>query len=126
MSNEKTAFLPPVVIDDYSDFELLAKGAAVVVYSPEYFHSPFLDDQKRLRRVTLTALGVIMNGIALTFKHVLDYSDLLDSSKDWDDQTKEIDRVMTEIMTSLSSKGNLIRGSVETEPALGEALVMRP
>lgn len=126
MSNENPASVPPVVLDDYSDFEMFAKGAALVVYSPEYFHSPFLDDKRRLRRVTLTALGVRVNGIALTFKHVLDYNDLCDSSKDWNEQTEEIDHHITQIMARLGSEGNLIRGSVEMEPALGEALVMRP
>jgi len=76
--------------------------------------------------VTLIALGVRVNGIALTFKHVMDYNDMCDSSKDWNEQTEEIDRYMTQIMASLGSEGNLIRGSVEMEPSLGEALVMRP
>ena len=126
MSKENPTSIPPVVLDDYSDFEMFAKGAVLVLYSPEYFHSPFLDDKKRLRRVTLTALGVRVNGIALTFKHVLDYNNLCDTSKDWNEQTQEIDHHITQIMARLGSEGNLIRGTVETEPSIGEALVMRP
>ncbi|MHA1937374.1 MAG: hypothetical protein ACW97O_04110, partial [Candidatus Thorarchaeota archaeon] len=64
MSNENPNIVPPVVLETYEDFETFASTAALVMYSPEYFHSPFLDDQKRLRRMTLTALGVKMNGVA--------------------------------------------------------------
>jgi hypothetical protein len=126
MSNENPSIVPPVVLEDYEDFEAFARNAALVMYSPEYFHSPFLDDQKRLRRMTLTALGVKMNGVALTFKYVLNYDDLCDPSGTWEEQATQANQAMDGIMTKLGSQGNLVRGSLEMEPAFGEALVLRP
>ncbi|MFX0107591.1 MAG: hypothetical protein ACFE7R_04845 [Candidatus Hodarchaeota archaeon] len=126
MNQETPVFAPPVVLDNYEDFESFAKRAAVIVYTPEYFQSPFLEDQKKLRRVTLAALGVRVNGVALTFKHVLDYRELIDRTKDWDEQTSEVDKLISQAIQDLSSLGTLVRGTLETEPALGELLAMRP
>ncbi|MFW9846255.1 MAG: hypothetical protein ACFFD6_05885 [Candidatus Thorarchaeota archaeon] len=126
MSNENPAITPPVVLESYEDFEVYAKKAALVTYSPEYFHSPFLEDEKRLRRITLTALGVMMNGVSFTFKHVMNYYDICDSTKSWDIQTREIDQFLNDMLSRLEAHGNLIRGSIEMEPAVGEALVFRP
>jgi hypothetical protein len=38
MTNKQTVFIPPVLLDNYSDFESIIDEAAMVVYSPEYFH----------------------------------------------------------------------------------------
>ena len=126
MSTENPVITPPVVLENYEDFEVFAKKAALVTYSPEYFHSPFLDDVKRLRRMTLTALGVMMNGVSFTFKHVMNYYDICDSTKSWEEQTHEIDQFLSDMLSKLETHGNLIRGSLEMEPAVGEALVFRP
>jgi len=126
MSNENPAIVPPVLLETYEDFVTFASNAALVMYYPEYFHSPFLDDQKRLRRMTLTALGVKMNGVALTFKYVLTHDDLCDSSGTWEEQTAQANQAMEDIMSKLGAQGNLVRGSLDIEPAFGEALVFRP
>jgi hypothetical protein len=126
MSNENPVIVPPVVLETFEDFETFASNAALVMYSPEYFHSPFLDDQKRLRRMTLTALGVKMNGVALTFKYVLTHDELCDASGTWEEQTAQANQAMDDIMSKLGSQGNLVRGSLDMEPTFGEALVLRP
>ncbi|MFW9885300.1 MAG: hypothetical protein ACFFEX_13015 [Candidatus Thorarchaeota archaeon] len=126
MSNENPVIVPPIVLENFEDFETFAGKAALVMYSPEYFYSPFLDDQKRLRRMTLTALGVKMNGVALTFKYVLTYDDLCDPSSTWEEQTAQANQAMDDIMSKLGAQGNLVRGSLDMESAFGEALVLRP
>ena len=109
MNNEQNAFTPPVKLDSYSDFKGLANEAAVVVYSPEYYQGPFTDESKRLRRFTLTAVGVKRNNIVLTFKYILD-------------DVRDIDRIASEMIMDLENQGNLVRGSVETSQPLGELL----
>jgi hypothetical protein len=116
MKNESSTLIPPVVLEDYADFKGFAKEAAVVVYSPEFFSSPFLDDQKKLRRLTLTALGVQIRGIALTFKYVFDYNELTESSAG----------SLNDVLDGLRSQGALVQGTVDIEPTFGEALAMRP
>ena len=113
MNNEQNVFAPPVNLDSYSDFKGLANEAAVVVYSPEYYQGPFTDEPKRLRRFTLTAVGVKRNNIVLTFKYILD-------------DVRDIDRVASEMIMDLENQGNLVRGSVETSRPMGELLTTWP
>ena len=113
MNNEQNAFTPPVKLDSYSDFRGLANEAAVVVYSPEYYQGPFTDEPKRLRRFTLTAVGVKRNNVVLTFKYILD-------------DVRDIDRVASEILVELENQGNLVRGSVESSRPMGELLAAWP
>ena len=113
MNKELNAFTPPVKLDSYSDFKGLANEAAVVVYSPEYYQGPFTDEPKRLRRFTLTAVGVKRNNVVLTFKYILD-------------DVRDIDRVASEMIMDLENQGNLVRGSVETSQPMGELLAIWP
>jgi hypothetical protein len=113
MNNEQNAFTPPVKLDSYSDFKGLANEAAIVVYSPEYYQGPFTDEPKRLRRFTLTAVGVKRNNVVLTFKYILD-------------DVRDIDRVASEMIMDLEDQGNLVRGSVETSRPMGELLATWP
>ena len=113
MENEQNAFTPPVTLDSYSDFRGLSTKAAVVVYSPEYYQEPFTDEPKRLRRFTLTAVGVKRNNVALTFKYILD-------------DVRDIDRIASEMIMDLENQGNLVRGSVETSRPMGELLATWP
>ncbi len=113
MNNEQNAFTPPVKLDSYSDFRGLANEAAVVVYSPEYYQGPFTDEPKRLRRFTLTAIGVKRNNVVLTFKYILD-------------DVRDIDRIASEMIMDLENQGNLVRGSVETSQPMGELLTTWP
>lgn len=122
MKQESTALLPPVMLDDYEEFKGFAKDAAVVVYSPEFFASPFLDDPKRLRRLTLTALGVQVKGTTITFKYVFDYNDL----DGYEEDHNTGDELLSEIIRRLDFGGTLVRGSVDMSLSLGEALAMRP
>ncbi len=113
MNNEQNAFTPPVKLDSYSDFKGLSNEAAVVVYSPEYYQGPFTDEPKRLRRFTLTAVGVKRNNVVLTFKYILD-------------DVRDIDRIASEMIMDLETQGNLVRGSVETSRPMGELLAAWP
>ncbi|TFF67984.1 hypothetical protein EU520_01000 [Candidatus Thorarchaeota archaeon] len=126
MSNSETIYVPPVVLEDYGDFIEAANRAAVVLYDPEYFQSPFLDDQKRVRRVTLTAIGVEVKGLPLTFKHILDHQDLMDPSRAWEDVVSDIDSFLREGIQTLNRSVRLMRGSLETNAPLGKALSMLP
>jgi hypothetical protein len=102
-----------VQLTKLSDFQDVANEAALIVYSPEYFQGPFLDDHKRLRRITLTAVGVERKGIPLSFRYVLD-------------DVREIDRIALEILGDLELRGNVVQGSVERTHPIGEMLAVWP
>lgn len=113
VSNEQNVFIPPVQLSKLSDFKDVANEAAVIVYSPEYFQGPFMDDQKRLRRLTLTAVGVEKKGLPLTFRYVLD-------------DVRDIDRIAFELLSELERCGNVVQGSIERSHPLGELLATWP
>ncbi|MFX1606942.1 MAG: hypothetical protein ACFFDD_13695 [Promethearchaeota archaeon] len=113
MSNEQNVFIPPVQLNNLSEFMDVAKEAAVLVYSPEFFQGPFMDDHKKLRRLTLTAVGVRRNGLPLTFRYVLD-------------DVRDIERVASEIFEDLKVYGNLVQGLVEKPTPFGELLATWP
>jgi hypothetical protein len=113
VNNEQNVFIPPVQLTKLSDFKDLAYEAAVIVYSPEYFQGPFMDDHKKLRRLTLTAVGVEKKGLPLSFRYVLD-------------DVRDIDRIASEILDDLQVCGNVVQGSVEISPPLGELLATWP
>ena len=113
MSVEQNVFIPPVQLNRLSEFMDVAKEAAVLVYSPEFFQGPFMDDHKKLRRLTLTAIGVRRNGLPLTFRYVLD-------------DVRDIDRVASEILADLNAYGNVVQGLVEKAIPLGELLATWP
>ncbi len=126
MNNEIGAFIPPVLLDNYEDFRNFAVQAAIVTYKPEYFRGPFLDDHKRIRRVTLAAIGVKLRDIPLSFKFVIEYDDLWDSSRPWEEQASVVDLRIEELITRLESECTLVRGAIDTLPAMGKALTARP
>ena len=113
VNSEHSSLIPPVQLTSLSDFNELANEAAVIVYSPEYYQGPFIEDNKRLRRLTLTAVGVERKGLPLTFRFVLD-------------DVRDIDRVASEILEDLGRRGNVVQGSVEKSQPLGELLATWP
>jgi len=113
MTNEQTVFIPPVQLDSYSDFKGIINEAALVVYSPEYFQGPFMDGPKQIRRLTLSAVGVVRNGLPLTFRYVLE-------------DVRDLDRVATDIIEELECSSNAIRGTIENSRPIGELLAARP
>ena len=113
VNSEQNVFIPPVQLNRLSDFREIANEAAVVVYSPEYYQGPFMDDHKRLRRLTLTAVGVERKGLPLTFRFVLD-------------DVRDIDRVASEILEELEVSGNVVRGTLERSHPLGELMATWP
>jgi hypothetical protein len=113
MSEERTAYIPPVLLDSLDDFNEVAGEAAVIVYNPEYYQGPFTDEGPRIRRLTLSAVGVLRNGIPLTFRHVID-------------DVRDLERIATEILKDLEHLGNVVRGSVETTRPIGELLAAWP
>jgi hypothetical protein len=122
MNAKATMTLPSISLNNYEDFKRFAAEAALVTYKPEYFHSPFLDDEKRLRRVTFHAVGVKRHGIVLTFKYTFDYDCLYDSSRSWDDQVTEANQFLSQILAGLKALGNLVQGTISTEQNIGESL----
>lgn len=113
MNTEQNVFIPPVRLDSYTDFRKIANEAAVVVYSPQYYQGPFIDEPKRLCRLTLTAVGVRRNSVPLTFTYIID-------------DVRDIDRVASEILMELENLGNLVRGYVESSQPMGELLASLP
>jgi hypothetical protein len=124
MNERNPVFIPPVQMEDYSEFRELAKEAALVVCDPQYLLSPFADDEKRLRRLIVTALGVKRKDVPLTFRYVLDHQQALRRYRQLE-PSAALERMASEIMEDLEYNGNLIRGSVPTESALGELLEAR-
>jgi hypothetical protein len=113
MSDERTAYIPPVQLEDLNDFKEVASEAAVIVYNPEYYQGPFMDDEPRIRRLTLSAVGVLRNGIPLTFRFMID-------------DVRDLERVATEILQDLEHIGNVVRGSIESTRPIGELLAAWP
>ncbi len=113
MTNEQTVFIPPVQLDSYPEFRNITSEAALVVYSPEYFQGPFLDGPKQMRRLTLSAVGVVRNGLPLTFRYILQ-------------DVKDLDRIATEIIEELESSVNAVQGTIEVNRSIGELLTARP
>ncbi|MHA1638276.1 MAG: hypothetical protein ACTSUB_09720 [Candidatus Thorarchaeota archaeon] len=126
MNDETGAFIPPVILDDYEDFRNFAVQAAIVTYSLDYFRGPFLDDRKRIRRITLAAIGVKLKDVPLSFKFVIEYDDLWDSSRPWEEQVSVVDLRIEELITRLESECTVVRGAIDTVPAMGKALTARP
>ena len=113
MSDEQTVFIPPVQLDSLADFKEVADEAAVIVYSPEYFQGPFTDDNMKIRRITLSAVGVLRNGLPLTFRYVLDDS-------------QDLDRIASEILSDLEKCGTVVRGLIDDSKPMGELLAAWP
>jgi len=113
MNNGQTVFIPPVQLESYSEFRGILNEAALVIYSPEYFQGPFMDRPKQMRRLILSAVGVIRNGLPLTFRYVLE-------------DVKDLDRRASEIIQDLEYSVNAVRGSIEYARPMGELLTARP
>ena len=113
MSDERTAYIPPVQLEDLNDFKEVASEAAVIVYNPEYYQGPVMDDEPRIRRLTLSAVGVLRNGIPLTFRYMID-------------DVRDLERWATEILRDLERIGNVVRGSIESTRPIGELLAAWP
>ena len=125
MNAETGEFIQPVILENYDDFRKYAMQAAIVTYKPEYYRGPFMDDRKRIKRVTLAAIGVRLKDLPLSFKLVIDYSDLCDLSKPWEEQASEVDRAIGKIIADLESDCPLVRGHIDKKTSLGEALSIR-
>ena len=122
MKGEKPTILPSVVLENYEDFRKFALEAALVTFKPEYFHSPFLDDEKRLRRVTFHAVGVKCHGLALTFKYTFDYDSIYDPAKSWEDQVNEANQFLSQLIAGLEALGTLVQGDIISDHNIGELL----
>jgi hypothetical protein len=120
--NQEQPSQPLIILENYDDFRRFAIEATLVTYKPEYFHSPFLEDKKRLRRVTFHAIGVKHQGVSLTFKYIFDYDSIYDHSKSWDDQVREANKFLSEILAGLETKGNIVQGTITTDQGIGESL----
>lgn len=113
MNDEQTVFIPPVQLESLTDFKEVADEAAVIVYSPEYFQGPFTDDNEKIRRITLSAVGVLRNGLPLTFRYVLD-------------DVRDLDRIASEILVDLEKRGTVVRGLIDESRPMGELLAAWP
>ena len=120
--NENKVIIPPVLLEDYEDFLDYAKNAILVTYDVEYFNGPFLDDQKKFRRLTLHALGVRLENVPFTFKFVLDYNSTEFQSSEWAQRTTDLDVLVRNILDELSKTVRLVKGTLELQPEIGVTL----
>lgn len=125
MTESSPVYVPPVQLESFTEFKKVARDAAVVVFSPEYLSSPFLDDDRRLRRLTVAAIGVDRRNIPLTFKFTVDHEQALQRHSGLD-PSSAVSRMAAEIREELEYYGNVVQGSVESERPLGELLEARP
>ncbi len=116
----------PVILDRYEDFEHYAREAALVTYRPDYYKGPFLDDKKRLRRVTFTAVGVVIRDVVLNFSYTLSYEDFYDPQATWEEQAEMIEEKLSALIDTLEVECGLVRGGLSSDISIGEALAVRP
>lgn len=125
MTETSPVYVPPVRLESFTEFMRIARDAAVVVFSPEYVQSPFLDDERRLRRLTVAAVGVKRKDVPLTFKYVVDHEQAVETYHELD-PSSALARMVSEIRQELEYYGNVVNGSVDSEATLGELLEARP
>jgi hypothetical protein len=125
MSDTSPVYVPPVHLESFTEFKKIARDAAVVVFSPEYLRSPFLDDEKRLRRLTVAAIGVKRNDVPLTFKFTISHESALERYHELDPSTA-MTRFAALIREEIEYFGNVVQGTVESEATFGELLEARP
>ena len=119
---ENPVIVPPILLEDYEDFLEYANKAILVTYDVEYFNGPFLDDAKKIRRLTLHALGVHLEKVPFTFKFVMDYNSIEFQSSEWEERTSNLDALVRGILDELNSSVRLVKGKLETQPDIGAAL----
>jgi hypothetical protein len=93
---------------------MYAEKAALVTYHPEYAASPFLDDERLIRRVILHAVGVPIRGVPLTFKFVADCV------------SGRLEGFVQDVLDELSRGSPLVRGTIESPRLFEDALSVRP
>ena len=125
MTETSTVFIPPVQLESFTEFMRVARDAAVVVFSPEYLQSPFLDDERRLRRLTVTAVGVKRKDVPLTFKYTVDHERAVEAHQGMD-PSSALSKMVLEIRQELEYYGNVVNGNIDSETTLGELLEARP
>ncbi len=118
-------YIPPILLESLEEFRRFARDAALVTYAPEYFSGPFADDCGRLRRVTLVAIGVPVRGVPLMFKYVLDYQDLYDPSRGWEEQSEEVHTRLLDLVEGLQAETPVVRGRIDSGAPMGELLSAR-
>lgn len=123
---EHPVILPPIIMDDYEEFTKLAKNASLITYDLNYFRSPFLDEKPRVKRVTLWAIGVPVNGLPMTMKFSMDYTEVMDRSRTWSEQTNEIEKTLLRLITEIEDDVPVIKGRIELDTPGFSSLVMRP
>ncbi len=119
---EKPVMIPPILLVDYDDFKNYANDAVLVTYDVEFFNGPFLDVEKKFRRLTLHAIGVKIESVPLTFKFVLDYNSLELQGTDWVQKTTDLDALVRNILDELNSSVRLVRGTIDQEQEIGAVL----
>ena len=123
-SHNKTGI--PVILDRYEDFESYAREAALVTFRPDYYRGPFLEDKKRLRRVTFTAVGVKVRDVVLNFSFTLSYEDFYDPNVSWEEQADMIEDKISKMIESLEVECGLVQGGLSSGASFGETLTIRP
>ncbi len=101
MQDDMPMFMTPIQLHSYGDFQKIARSATAVLYRPEYFDSPFLDDKKRVRAVTIYAVGVRLSEVLLTFKYVVDYNEVCNEVPLCEDPMVNINEFMDDLLRSI-------------------------
>ncbi len=125
LNNREQNYIPPVILQNYEEFKRFACKASVVTYNPQYLRSPFLDDKKRITRVTLAAVGVPVRDMPLNFVITLDYGEIIQLVGIDASDTYLSEDMLPALLEDLGSEIISVRGGIETGPAMGELLTVR-
>ncbi len=118
--------IPPIMVDDYEEFKKLARNASLITYDLDYLQNPFLDETPRARRVTFWALGIPINGLPITVKFSMDYTEVMDKSRNWLDQADEIEKALLKLVNEIEDNVPMIKGRIELDAPDFSSLVIRP
>ena len=114
MTEREHVCIPPVLLDRYEDFRVYAEKATLVTYHVEYAASPFLDDDRLIKRIILHAVGVPIRGTPLTFKFVAECA------------SGRMEGFVQDILDELSRMSPLVRGTIESPRLFEDPLTVRP
>ncbi|MFX1295346.1 MAG: hypothetical protein ACFFD2_10920 [Promethearchaeota archaeon] len=104
-----------VEIYDLKEFLKYAKTAPLVIYDPEFFSSPFLDE-KKIRCVNCYAIGVRFQGLPIILKYQKSRNNLHSQTTQKRENPKNvIDSSMRAFINQIKSKLHILKGSVHEE-----------
>lgn len=104
-----------IEICDLNEFLKYARGAPLLIYDPEYFPSPFLNEQ-RIRSVNCYAICVNFQGLPVILKyHKSRKNSNLQGQKRGINPKDVIDASMRSFINQIETQFNAVKGSIPGE-----------